>query len=145
MASLRPVSIAVLLAFAALPARAQMADVKTADVKTADVQASDTPAPSAPLDTMPRWAEFPGPPEAVPTPAEIRLRVNAQLAKRQELDTAVAALVWDKHEPDAIAAEARGHLDPAYLQPVDAPMTPQQIDAFAASLRAKATPPPVAQ
>lgn len=133
MALFRPVCIATIVLFAAPVAQAQTAD------------ASASPQPSASLNTMPRWSEFPAAPEAVPTPAEIRLRVNAQLAKRQELKTAVAALVWDKHEPNAIAAEAKSHIDPAYLQPVDPVMTPQQIDAFAASLRAKAAPPPVAQ
>lgn len=135
MTLFRPACIAAILLFAAPAAHAQ----------SPAVDAAKPAQPSAPLNTMPRWSEFPGAPEAVPTPAEIRLRVNAQLAKRQELDTAVSALVWDRQEPDAIAAEAKGHLDPAYLQPIDPVMTPQQIDAFAASLRAKAAPPPVAQ
>jgi len=135
MALFRPVCIAAVLVFAAPVAQAQ----------SQDGDAAAPVRPSAPLNTMPRWSEFPGAPEAVPTPAEIRLRVNAQLAKRQELDTAVAGLVWDKQEPEAIAAEAKGHIDPAYLQPIDPVMTPQQIDAFAAALRARAAPPPVAQ
>ena len=137
MAWFRPVCIAAAMVIAAPVAQAQ--DAGPAADSAAPSQ------PSAPLDTMPRWSEFPGVPDAVPTPAEIRLRVNAQLAKRQELDKSVAALVWDKQEPEAIAAEAKGHIDPAYLQPIDPVMTPQQIDAFAASLRAKAAPPPVAQ
>jgi hypothetical protein len=107
---------------------------------------TDTPyQPSAPLNTMPRWAEFPAPPEGVPTPQEIKLRVNAQLARRQQLDSEVAALVWDKQEPDAIAAQAKAQIDPAYLTPVEPIMTREQAEAYAASLRAKAAPPPIAQ
>lgn len=136
MASFRPVCILAVLLFAAPMAQAQS---QTAADETTPFQLS------APLNTKPRWAEFPAPPEGVPTPAEIKLRVNAQLAKRRQLNAETAALVWDKQEPDAIAAEAKGHLDPAYLQPVDPIMTPQQIDAFAAALRAKAAPPPIAQ
>ncbi len=143
MALFRPVCIAAALVFAAssagTAAHAQTETQPVAAVVDAPYQ------PSAPLNTMPHWAEFPGAPEGVPTPAEIRLRVNAQLARRQQLNDAVANLVWDPQEPDAIAAEAKGHLDPAYLAPVDPVLTPQQVDAFAASLRAKAAPPPVAQ
>ena len=143
MALFRPVCIAAALMFAGtfLQAAAQA----QTETQPATVAVDAPYQPSAPLNTMPRWAEFPGAPEGVPTPAEIRLRVNAQLARRQQLNDAVSNLVWDRQEPDAIAAEAKGHIDPAYLNPVDGVLTPQQVDAFAASLRAKASPPPVAQ
>ncbi len=144
MALVRPVCIAVALMLAAPAVHAQ-ATAQTPAAAPA-TPGADTPyQPSAPLNTMPRWSEFPGAPEGVPTTAEIRLRVNAQLAKRQQLNAETAALVWDKQEPDAIAAEAKGLIDPAYLQPVEPIMTAQQAEAFAASLRAKAAPPPIAQ
>lgn len=142
MALFRPVCIAAALMIAAPLAQAQTPAATPASVATD----ADTPyQPSAPLNTMPRWSEFPGAPEGVPTPAEIKLRVNAQLAKRQQLNTEVAALVWDKQQPDVIAAQARALIDPAYLTPVDPIMTREQAEAYAAGLRAKAAPPPIAQ
>jgi hypothetical protein len=144
MALLRPVCIAAVLMLAAPVAHAQ----STAAAQAAAPATSDADTryqPSAPLNTMPRWSEFPAPPEGVPTPQEIKLRVNAQLARRQQLDSEVAALVWDKQEPDVIAAQAKALIDPAYLTPVDPIMTREQAEAYAASLRAKAAPPPIAQ
>ena len=142
MALFRSVCIAAVLMLAAPVAYAQ-SQAQGAPAASLDVDAPYQP--SAPLNTMPRWSEFPGAPEGVPTPAEIKLRVNAQLAKRQQLNAEVAALVWDKQEPDAIAARAKSEIDPAYLQPVDPIMTRDQAEAYAASLRAKAAPPPIAQ
>jgi len=150
MALLRPVCIAAALMIAApvVAQTAQAQDAAQTPAATPAPAASDTDTPyqpSAPLNTMPRWAEFPAPPEGVPTPQEIKLRVNAQLARRQQLDSEVAALVWDKQEPDVIAAQAKALIDPAYLKPVEPIMTSQEAEAFAAALRAKAAPPPIAQ
>lgn len=102
-----------------------------------------TPDPSRGLDTMPRWSEFPAPPADVPTPAEIKRRVEAEKAKQRQLNVEVAALVWDKQEPEVIAGEARQEIANTLPPPADEILPPEQLEAFAAKLRAQAVPPPV--
>lgn len=102
------------------------------------------PAEARGLDTMPRWSEFPAPPQDVPTAADIKRRVEAEKAKQRQLETEVAALVWDKQEPERIAGEARQAIASDMPAPVDDILSPQQLEAFVAKLRAEATPPPVA-
>ncbi len=112
------------------------------------VQASaQTAAPETPPvpSTAPHWSEFPAAPENVPTVADIRMKVDAQLQKQRQLQSELAALNWDPQEPDKIYAEATSHIVPAMLTSVDPAMTPAQVDAYAANLRAKAAPPPIAQ
>ena len=107
---------------------------------------SNTPeTPSTVPTTAPRWSEFPAPPENVPTAADIRMKVNAELVKQKQLQAELATLVWDPQEPDKIYADAVSHIDPAHLAPVDTAMTPAQADAYAQALRTKAAPPPIAQ
>jgi len=101
-------------------------------------------APSRGLDTMPRWSEFPAPPTDVPTAAEIKRRVDAEKAKQRQLNAEVAALVWDKQEPEAIASAARQEIASTLPPPVDEILTPEQLQAFVTKLRAQAVPPPVA-
>ena len=96
------------------------------------------------LDTMPRWSEFPAPPQDVPTAADIKRRVEAEKAKQRQLETEVAALVWDKQEPEAIAGAARQEIASSLPAPVDEILTPEELQAFVAKLRAQAVPPPVA-
>ena len=103
-----------------------------------------TPAPSRGLDTMPRWSEFPAPPTDVPTAADIKRRVEAEKAKQRQLNAEVSALVWDKHEPEAIAGRARQDIASSLPAPVDEILTPEQLQAFVTKLRAQAVPPPVA-
>jgi hypothetical protein len=110
-------------------------------------QAQETAPPAAEargLDTMPRWSEFPAPPQDVPTAADIKRRVEAEKAKQRQLESEVAALVWDKQEPERIAGEARQAIASEMPAPVDDILSPQQLEAFVAKLRAEAAPPPVA-
>jgi hypothetical protein len=93
---------------------------------------------------MPRWSEFPAPPQDVPTAADIKRRVEAEKAKQRQLSTEVAALVWDKQEPDLIAGQAREAIASTLPAPVDDILSPEQLQAFVAKLRAEAVPPPVA-
>ncbi len=105
--------------------------------------AQTSPAPGA-LGTMPKWAEFPVVPTDVPTAADIKARVNAEQAVQKQLNAEVAALVWDRQEPDQIRADLSGRIDLKHAGAVDEAMTPAQMEALAAALRAKAAPPPIA-
>ncbi len=100
------------------------------------------PAPQANIDSMPKWSEFPLPPTDVPTAAEFKADVAMALDKRRQLRTEVRALVWDNTVPENFAA-ARDRIDPAHTAPIDAQTTPAQMEALAAELRKRATPPPV--
>jgi len=105
------------------------------------VSAQTTPPP---LDTMPRWAEFPVLPTDVPTAADIKARVNVELARQKQLDAEVAALVWDRQEPDQIRDSLLSRIDEKRASPVDQALTSEQLEALAAALRARAAPPPIA-
>lgn len=105
-------------------------------------ETATAPAPQADMDSMPKWSEFPLPPTNVPTAAEFKADVSAALGKRKQLRTEVRALVWDNTVPENFAA-ARDRLDPSHSAPIDAQATPAEMDALAAELRKRATPPPV--
>ncbi len=111
--------------------------------QTAADQAAPTPQPQADINTMPKWSEFPVPPTNITTPAEFQADVTQTLQKRQQLQSETSALVWDDTVPETFAEDARGRLDPAHLAPIDAQVTPAQIDAQAAELRKRAAPPPI--
>jgi hypothetical protein len=100
--------------------------------------------PSPSLSTMPHWSEFPVPPTDVPTAADIKERVDAQIVARDLLRAQFRALPWDAFEPEALAAAIHAQINPAMLTPVDAPMTAEQLESMGAALRAKAAPPPIA-
>lgn len=96
------------------------------------------------LNTMPRWSEFPAPPQNVPTAAEIKRRVEAEKAKQRQLNAQVSALVWDKQEPENIAGQARDDIASHLPPTVDDILTPEQLSTFVERLRTQAAPPPVA-
>jgi hypothetical protein len=102
------------------------------------------PPPSPSLNSMPRWSEFPVAPTDVPKAADIKQRVDTQLALREQLRAQFYALPWDTFQPDAMAAAVHAQIDQAMLMPVDTPLTPDQLESLGAALRAKAAPPPVA-
>lgn len=95
------------------------------------------------LNTMPKWSEFPVIPDDVPTAADIKKRVESLKTVQRSLNAEVDAMVWDPQEPEKIAAEGRQEIASTLPPPVDEVMTPEQLEAFAAGLRAKAAPPPL--
>jgi hypothetical protein len=100
------------------------------------------PAPPANLNSMPKWSEFPAAPANVPTALDFKANVDETQAKGQQLKTETDALVWDDTVAETFAENARERIDPAQSAPIDAKNTPEQIDAMAAELRKRATPPP---
>jgi hypothetical protein len=132
--------LSVSLAFLALASLPTHPLAQTAPNPTPD-PAQET-ATQADMDSMPKWSEFPLPPTNVPTAAEFKADVSAALGKRRQLRTEIRALVWDNTVPENFAA-ARDRLDPAHSAPIDAQATPAEMDALAAELRKRATPPPV--
>ena len=93
--------------------------------------------------SFPKWSEFPLPPTEVPTVAEIKVKVAEQNALRDQLTSEVAAIVWDKDDPNLFYTNANSRIDPKFLQPLDASLPPTALDAYGADLRKKATPPPI--
>jgi len=105
--------------------------------------AAGSATPPANISSMPKWSEFPVPPTNITTADQFRAEVTETLEKRKQLRTEVRALVWDDTVPETFAQAARGRIDPAFSGPLDAQVTPAQIDALAAELRKRAAPPPV--
>jgi hypothetical protein len=103
--------------------------------------AQDAPAPN--INSMPKWSEFPLPPEKVPTPAELLAKVTETQNQRRLLRTEVRALVWDESDPTVFAETARDKINPSLAGPVEATYSVAEIEALAAELRRKAAPPPV--
>lgn len=106
-----------------------------------------TPAvpPAAPKDdlTMPKWSEFPVPPKDVPTQATIKTRVDSEETLRDKLTAEVNALHWDGDVAETYQAATKARIDPEMLKPIDAPMSSDAIEAFAAQARKRAVPPPI--
>ena len=105
------------------------------------------PVPAAPANgnlTMPKWSEFPVPPKNVPTLGDIAAEVKAQTDRRQALDSEVAALTWDGDVAETFKAQTVARLDPEAYRPIDPALSTPEIEAFAAGLRRRAVPPPVA-
>jgi hypothetical protein len=103
-----------------------------------------SPPPTRPLNTLPHWSEFPVAPTDVPKAAEIKQRVENQMALKQALNAQFNSLTWDVYAPDALATAARSQVDPAKMGPVEVPLTTSQMESLWTALRAKAAPPPVA-
>lgn len=98
--------------------------------------------PPANLNTMPKWSEFPVPPTNVPTAKQVKAQVDITQAKGRQLKAEVDALVWDDTKAEPFAADAKSRIDPAQAAPVDAHLTPAQIDAMAADLHKRGEAPP---
>ena len=106
--------------------------------------AQTTPeAPAANINSMPKWSEFPLPPENVPTPAELLAKVTETKDQRKQLRTEVRALVWDESNPNVFAETVRDQINPSLAGPVDGTSSVAEIEALAAELRRRAAPPPV--
>ena len=92
----------------------------------------------------PRWSEFPAAPQGVPTEGEFAMRVVATEKAKAILEAQARDLVWTLDNTEGWATQARGFVDPALAQPAP-PDARAQTEAWAAEMRAKATPPPVAK
>lgn len=93
------------------------------------------------LGPYPRWSQFPRGPQPVPPPSEVASNVaNLQTAQAALLN-AESKIQWTLSGTTAFAAEARAQINPAYAAPPPANER-AQAEAYAQSLREKATPPP---
>lgn len=117
--------------------------------------AFDPPAdPASPLATRidslvaekrdyPRWQDFPAAPVNVPDAATVRTAVTGLEASQGVLNSEVAAIDWELGDAEQFVTTIRQRLaaDNVEIPTAD---TPAQIEALAASLRARAkAPPPV--
>ncbi len=93
--------------------------------------------------TMPKWSEFPVPPTNVPTPAVFAARVQAATARQVQLSREMAAITWDNDIGEPFAAASRNRFKADKLKPIDPALSTDQINAYAASVRQRAAPPPV--
>lgn len=99
--------------------------------------------PATPVNTMPRWSEFPTPPKTATPLSEFAARVRTLNQAGAQLTYEKSQIHWPTITPEDLHAQILAKIDPARMAPIDPPMTPQQIEAFAAKQRARAAPPPV--
>jgi hypothetical protein len=121
----------------------QPATTQSVTVVDPDMGALNPPKPTT--AGKPRWSEFPQAPKNVPPLSAFAERVQKEEADKAALEAVGASIVWERFQPDTIAATANAQLDPNKFKPIDPEMTPDQTEALAQSLRAQDTPPPVAQ
>lgn len=93
------------------------------------------------LGPFPRWSQFPRGPQPVPPPSEIASSVADLQTAQANLLSSESKLQWTLSGTTAFAEEARGQINPAYTTPAPADER-AQAEAYAKSLREKATPPP---
>lgn len=89
----------------------------------------------------PRWQDFPPAPTDLPGVTQIASEVAVLGVTRQVLTSEVGAMTWDEEDPAALAAAIRSRIDRSLAAPIAA-QTRQEIEAEAARLRQRATPPP---
>ncbi len=89
----------------------------------------------------PRWQDFPPAPTDLPGAAQFADKVAALGVTRQVLTSEVGAMTWDEEEPATLAAAIRSRIDASLAAPI-AVQTRQEIEAEAARLRQRGTPPP---
>ena len=92
----------------------------------------------------PRWADFPAAPAGVPTEGEFAMRVADAEEAQAILQAQARDLVWTLDDTEGWASSARAHVDHSLAQPAPADAR-AQTEAWAAEMRARATPPPVAK
>lgn len=89
----------------------------------------------------PQWADFPRSNEPLPTAAEIAAQVQGLQGAGGELATEAARIEWTMTDPAAFSAEVNSRIDAQQVSPVTAE-TQAEVEAFAESLRRRATAPP---
>ncbi len=117
--------------------------VLTVSTTSALAQTAPDSAPPPALSTIPRWSEFPAAPTNVPTPQVFSTRVKAATASQVQLSREMAAITWDSDIGEPYANASRARLKADKMKPIDPALTVDQINAFAASVRQRAVPPPV--
>ncbi len=90
--------------------------------------------------TWPRWEDFPKA-EAAPEPAQVATGVNTLRATGGALAGEVSRLEWTLGDPAAFEREVAARIDATQASPASI-QTTEDIEARAAALRARATPPP---
>ena len=90
----------------------------------------------------PRWADFPAAPTDMPQPAQVAAKVQALNAGSGVLATQVAGIDWTlDNDPAAFVESINRRFDPARMAPLGA-QTPEEVEAFAETLRRRAAAPP---
>ncbi|MNK09684.1 hypothetical protein D3C87_276530 [compost metagenome] len=111
---------------------------------------TDATSPLAPriqelVDThraYPRWADFPATPTDLPPPTQVAAAVGTLNADSGALATQVAGIDWTlDSDPAAFVESISRRFDPARMAPIGA-QTPDEVEAFAESLRRRAAAPP---
>ncbi|MNS58426.1 hypothetical protein D3C86_1079900 [compost metagenome] len=111
---------------------------------------TDATSPLAPriqelVDThraYPRWADFPATPTDLPPPTQVAAAVGTLNADSGALATQVAGIDWTlDSDPAAFVESINRRFDPARMAPIGA-QTPDEVEAFAESLRRRAAAPP---
>lgn len=105
----------------------------------AAVQVNEAAARDRPY---PRWADFPAKPKDVPTAEQFGMRVVETEEAKAILEAQARDLVWTLEDTEGWATMARGFVDPRLSQPAPADSR-AQTEAWAAEMRARATPPPI--
>lgn len=90
----------------------------------------------------PRWSEFPALPQNVPGTTEIRAQVTEIYTQERLLLAQVAAIDWERHEPDSFSLSTIARLDPELSKPVTENIR-DAANRFAAEQAARAVPPPL--
>ncbi|WP_140985091.1 hypothetical protein [Asticcacaulis tiandongensis] len=90
----------------------------------------------------PRWSEFPPLPQNVPSTTVIRAQVSDIYARERQLLAQVAAIEWDRHDPDSFSLSTIARLDPELSKPVTQNIR-DAANRFAAEQAARAVPPPL--
>ena len=111
--------------------------------------AVDKTSPAAPaiaelprtLGPYPRWSQFPRGPQPTPPPSEIASSVADLRGAQANLLSSASQLQWTLSGTTTFAEEARAQINPEYAAPAPADES-AQAEAYAKSLREKATPPP---
>lgn len=90
----------------------------------------------------PRWADFPAAPTDVPQPAQVAANVSRLNADSGALAGQVAKIDWTMDsDPTAFIESIQRRFDPAKMAPIGA-QTPEEVEAFAETLRRRAAAPP---
>ena len=136
----RPVARAVLMAGGLLTLGATGC---VSAPEAANPEATLSPRVQALIDAnrrYPRWEDFPR--VSAPPPAtEIAGRVSTVQNRGVVLASEAARIEWNLSDPEGFAREVSSRVDQSRVAPVTA-QTQADIDAFAQSLRDRATAPP---
>ncbi|WEK59463.1 MAG: hypothetical protein P0Y52_08130 [Candidatus Brevundimonas phytovorans] len=90
----------------------------------------------------PRWADFPAAPTDLPQPSQVAAHVGTLNTESGALATQVAGIDWTlESDPAAFVESISRRFDPARMAPIGA-QTPDEVEAFAESLRRRAAAPP---